>query len=217
MMGEQHRKKSAGMIMAHPDDETLWAGGTILVHPDWQWSIFTLCRGNDKDRAPKYFTALQQLHAHGQIADLDDGPEQIPLPDLVVQQTVLDLIDGQSFDLVITHGPYGEYSPSHRRHREVSASVGALWQCGKLTTEQLWLCAYDDAGGAHYPQAVHDVEMFLPLDQDIRAEKYRIIHDIYGFSPESWEANTTPGAEGFRCFTTPNDYAEWLQRNEVQW
>jgi LmbE family N-acetylglucosaminyl deacetylase len=46
--------KAVAVIVAHPDDETLWAGGTILSHPSWQWFIVCLCRGSDKDRAPKF-------------------------------------------------------------------------------------------------------------------------------------------------------------------
>ena len=42
--------KAVAVIVAHPDDETLWAGGTILSHPSWQWFIVCLCRGSDKDR-----------------------------------------------------------------------------------------------------------------------------------------------------------------------
>ena len=29
------------MIVAHPDDETLWAGGTILKHPEWHWETWS--------------------------------------------------------------------------------------------------------------------------------------------------------------------------------
>ena len=27
------------VIVAHPDDETLWAGGTMLMHPDCQSTV----------------------------------------------------------------------------------------------------------------------------------------------------------------------------------
>ena len=30
------------VIVAHPDDETLWAGGTILMNPDNDWTKTTL-------------------------------------------------------------------------------------------------------------------------------------------------------------------------------
>ena len=37
-------RKSA-VIVAHPDDETLWCGGIILIHPEADWHIISLCRG----------------------------------------------------------------------------------------------------------------------------------------------------------------------------
>ena len=49
------------VIVAHPDDETLWAGGTILMNPENQWTIITLCRRDDPDRNPKFYAALKIL------------------------------------------------------------------------------------------------------------------------------------------------------------
>ena len=80
--------KSVVLIVAHPDDETLWAGGTILSHPSWQWFIICLCRGNDKERAPKFHKALKILKAEGIMAALDDGPEQNPIPETEIQHIV---------------------------------------------------------------------------------------------------------------------------------
>ena len=53
------------VIVAHPDDETLWAGGLMLMHPEVKWTVVTLCRKSDLDRAPKFFKALERLNAVG--------------------------------------------------------------------------------------------------------------------------------------------------------
>ena len=70
---DHSRSKNIAIIVAHPDDETLWAGGTILSTPSWQWFIVCLCRGNDEDRAPKFFKALKILKSEGVMGNLDDG------------------------------------------------------------------------------------------------------------------------------------------------
>ena len=72
---ERANSKKVALIVAHPDDETLWAGGTILSHPGWECYIVCLCRGNDADRAPKFKEALKELRSEGIMGDLDDGPD----------------------------------------------------------------------------------------------------------------------------------------------
>jgi len=34
-------KKIVAVIVAHPDDETLWAGGLLIDHPEWD--VFVAC------------------------------------------------------------------------------------------------------------------------------------------------------------------------------
>lgn len=60
------------VVVAHPDDETIWMGGTILANPRVRWTIFSLCRADDKDRAPKFRQVCKFLGARAMISDLDD-------------------------------------------------------------------------------------------------------------------------------------------------
>ena len=108
-MDPGHEKtKSVAIIVAHPDDETLWAGGTILSQPSWRCFIVTLCRASDADRAPKFFRALKEFGAEGKMGDLDDGPDQVPLAEDQLQEALLQLLPQNYFDLILTHSPVGE-------------------------------------------------------------------------------------------------------------
>ena len=187
------------VIVAHPDDETLWAGGLLLSHPEWSVVIVTLCRGQDPDRAPRFQAALKCLGAVGAMGDLDDGPEQAHLAPAMVKTTILSLLVRQDFDRLLTHGPKGEYT-SHHRHEEVSKAVEELWREGVLRAPSLWQFAYEDAGGGHFPEPRMDASFCFLLSEAVWKRKNHIISDIYGFSPESWEARVSPRTEAFDCF-----------------
>jgi hypothetical protein len=135
------------------------------------------------------------------MADLDDGPGQAPLPALQVQDTTARLLSGAGYDLVLTHGPNGEYT-WHRRHMECCRGVVELWRSGGIHTSRLWLFAYEDGGRAYLPRVRADADRRDALPDDIWLEKHRLITDIYGFAPDSWEAQTTPKEEGFWCFNS---------------
>ena len=184
------------VIVAHPDDETLWAGGIILMNPQIQWTVITLCRKSDPDRAPKFFKAIAELGANGAMGNLDDGPDQKPLDEPHVQREILKLLPSRQFDLIITHGLHGEYT-RHLRHEETASAVLALWKSSKLSSKQLWTFAYSDNGGSQLPQAAENPDLLLNLPNKVWQNKYNIITNIYGFSPDSFEAKVTPKNEAF--------------------
>jgi LmbE family N-acetylglucosaminyl deacetylase len=210
----QTRKHStAAVIVAHPDDETIWAGGTVLNHPDWHWTIVSLCRGSDTDRAPKFSHAVQRLGGDSAIGDLDDGPEQLPLSEDDVQQTVLSLLPETHFDLILTHSPLGEYT-RHRRHEETGTAVALLWEKDLIKARELWMFAYEDGGKGgkdDLPKAIKTAHLISNLPEDIWRMKYLIITDTYGFAPETYEAHIVAREEAFWCFQSPTEYRDWLK------
>jgi LmbE family N-acetylglucosaminyl deacetylase len=207
-------RKAVAVIVAHPDDETLWAGGTILNHPLWQWFIVCLCRGSDKDRAPKFLKTLQILGSEGIMGDLDDGPEQKPLDENELKHTILQLLPSRHFDLIISHNPTGEYT-RHIRHEEISKAIIKLWYNGKISANELYTFAYEDGGKKYYPRPVQNAPVYRTLTKRIWLRKYNIITETYGFEKNSFEAETTPRAESFWQFTNPGDAKKWLDNGGV--
>jgi LmbE family N-acetylglucosaminyl deacetylase len=191
--------KDCALIVAHPDDETLWAGGTILMHPEANWTIITLCRKSDPDRSVKFFNVMKELGAVGAMGDIGDGPEQIPQDRRNLQNTILDLLPPRKFDLIITHGPWGEYT-RHLKHEETGKEVMALWESERLFAKQVWRFAYEDGEGKYLPRVVQDADLKIRLPDEIWKKKYDIITNVYGFAPDSFEARTTPQEEAFWCF-----------------
>src|SRR5450759_877528 len=137
-------RKSVAVIVAHPDDETLWAGGTILSNPSWKLFVVCLCRAGDIDRAPRFYNALKNLKSEGIMGNLNDGPDQKKLEENEVESAILQLLPPAHFDLIISHNPSGEYT-RHIRHEETGKAVIKLWNAGKISTNELWIFAYDDS------------------------------------------------------------------------
>jgi len=207
-------KAKVVVLVAHPDDETLWAGGTLLMHGEWTTFVGTLCRAGDADRAAKFFSVLKRLGAKGAMADMDDGPSQSPLNAELVRTTLRSLVPNERFDIVMTHGPKGEYT-HHLRHEEVSRSVLEMWACGEIQSRELWLFAYEDGGGHRLPLAQKGADVLVDLPDEVWAIKRSLLTEIYGFVPESWEARTTPRREAYWRLVVPDDARVWLQRGRL--
>jgi LmbE family N-acetylglucosaminyl deacetylase len=206
--------KTVAIIVAHPDDETLWAGGTILSHPSWRCFIICLCRGNDKERSPRFYSALKILKSEGIMGSLDDGPEQRPLDGKEVEGTILDLLPPHHFDLIISHNPSGEYT-RHLRHEEVSKAVINLWHSTKISSGELWTFAYVDGNKEYNPKPVENASIYRKLTKRIWFRKYSIITETYGFEKDSFEAETTPKSEAFWQFTDPYEAQRWLRKGGI--
>jgi LmbE family N-acetylglucosaminyl deacetylase len=208
------KPKNVAVVVAHPDDETLWAGGTILSHPSWNCFIVSLCRGNDKERAPKFYQALEVLKSEGKMGDLDDGPDQNPLNEEEVEQTILDLLPEKHYDLIISHNPNGEYT-RHLRHEEVSKAVINLWNKSKISADELRTFAYEDGQKKYYPRPMENAAVYRTLTKRIWLRKYSILRETYGFEKESWEVQTTSRDEAFWQFTNPFLARKWLNNGGI--
>ena len=207
--------KSIAVIVAHPDDETLWAGGTILSHPSNKWFIVCLCRASDPDRSVRFYKALKQLKAEGAMGDLDDGPTQEPLNEKELEEYIIKLLPDTHFDLILTHDSKGEYT-RHLRHEEVNKAVVTLWNDGKITANELWTFAYEDGNKAYFPQAIEKANLFEILPEQIWSKKYKLITKTYGFGKDSWEAETTPLSEAFWQFKDSHAAKKSITKQEKE-
>ena len=203
--------RTVAIIVAHPDDEILWAGGIILNNPQWQYFITCLCRKNDEDRSAKFYKVIKILNAQGIMGNLDDEPEQKPLNAIQVEQKILDLLPNKHFDLIITHSPFGEYT-KHLRHEEAGRAVITLWNKGKIATNKLWAFAYEDGNKNYFPKAIENTPYLETLKKGIWNKKYNLITETYGFEKNSWEAKTTPKTEAFWVFNNPNEANMFLNK-----
>ncbi|MEI9950511.1 MAG: PIG-L family deacetylase [Pseudomonadota bacterium] len=207
-------RESVAVLVAHPDDETLWAGGRLLSETSWSPFVWSACRAHDAERAPKFYRILSQLGAQGAMSDLDDGPDQSPLADERIEQSLLESLPSRHFDRILTHSPLGEYT-RHRRHEEVGRAVLRLWLRGTLSAAELWLFAYEDQGGSRLPRAIASADIVCELSGEVWQRKYRLITEDYGFAQASWEARVTPRTEGFFRVTTAERATAWLEQAQT--
>ena len=186
----------AVIIVAHPDDETIWAGGLVLSHPDWDWTVLSLCRAGDTDRRPKFFAVCERLGAHGIIYDLDDNPEPSPIePGRDIGQPILKALGETEWDLCITHGKNGEYG--HTRHKQVHAEVVGLVESGRLNCKELWTFAYESDARKKTCRPADWSNKLIAVTKQNLAEKKRIVRQVYGFKRRSFENRVCVSPESF--------------------
>lgn len=101
------------MVVAHPDDETMWGAG-ICIRETVHVIICCSIPRTDPIRAWKFYTACERLGTVGRILPAVETAASEPLAGL-------DTIDLSGFDTVITHNQHGEYG--HRHHMHVHAWV----------------------------------------------------------------------------------------------
>ena len=103
-------------LVAHPDDETLWAGGSIIRYIMLGRQVTVICcsiprRPSEIMRAYEYFEACRIL---GAFAKLFPYTETGPSEHLPIRITPKEL---NQYKLILTHGPKGEYG--HQHHKDL--------------------------------------------------------------------------------------------------
>jgi LmbE family N-acetylglucosaminyl deacetylase len=179
-------KSDALVIVAHPDDETIWMGGTILRNKDWKWTILSLTRSKDSDRMPKFERVCQIYNAKAIISDLDDELLQ-PLDINEVISKIKNSLPQKKYDFVFTHGKNGEYG--HIRHIETHDAVEQMAKSGELIANEVFFFNYKKGENVPYPELkapepIISSDFVLDLNEQEFELKKEIIKNVYGYPNE---------------------------------
>lgn len=200
------KNEEALVIVAHPDDETIWLSGFILKHPKINWTILSLCRATDPDRAPKFRKVCRALGARAIITDLDDEgrvSERQALPEIrrLIKQKIgekkFSARGGPAFgwDFLFTHGANGEYG--HPRHKSVHQVVKKMAKNGELKAKKVFFFNYKKISKYHLAPAKNS-DFILKLTAKEFKKKKSLMAKIYGFAPDGIDANYCTNIESFK-------------------
>lgn len=110
------------MIVAHPDDETLWGGGHLT---EGGWFVVCLTNGYNQVRKNEFYTVVHESGNIGLILsypDLQGGKKSDwSLVKPKIAKDLDTLMNYKHWGMVVTHNPAGGYG--HIHHRMTSALV----------------------------------------------------------------------------------------------
>ncbi|PEB19920.1 PIG-L family deacetylase [Bacillus toyonensis] len=103
------------MIVAHPDDEFIFGGATLIKEPGWK--VICLTNGDSPIRANEFYTAMKIIDASCEIWDYPDRYDG----GFNKSQLLKDLskvFQKYSFNCIVKHNLQGEYG--HSQHKSLS-------------------------------------------------------------------------------------------------
>lgn len=137
-IGENKAEKL--MIVAHPDDETLWGGLHLL-----EGGYFVVCitNGNNSTRKEEFYNVLKESGNDGIILSYPDKVctrrDNWKNIRSYIESDIEKILKSKKWNMVVTHNPEGEYGHIHHKMtssivREKFIEYGmekSLWYFGK--------------------------------------------------------------------------------------
>lgn len=192
------KEKEILVIVAHPDDETIWVGGTLL-RTNFNKTIICLCRKKDRDRKARFEKACRILDAKGYIFDLDDSEKGYykKISEKEIIKKILKITRGKNYDYLFTHGKNGEYG--HQRHIEIHNAVLEMLKKKFLTAQKVFFFSYTKKENGFQGWAIYNsnADKLIKLNRHQLSMKKNLIKNIYGFKEGGFEEKSSGEIEGF--------------------
>lgn len=176
----------AAIFTAHPDDETIWMGGTILSKCDWSWKIFIATHNVNDPRGREFQKAVQEYRKQINIQKLDfefiEIMEDTQDQNSIERQDVynkLNCINLNDYDIIFTHNVDGEYN--HINH----TILGEYFKDERKNELNIWhfLCpAIQNPRKKHIGEYVESIF----LNQAVLARKLFIFQCAYRSQHYLW-------------------------------
>lgn len=119
------------MIVAHPDDESLWGGKHLL---DENYLVVCVTCGSDEKREEEFEEAMDYTNSSFislGYPDLTDGKKDNWNKCYnSIKKDINIILEKKSFEKIVTHNPNGEYG--HIHHKMVSDIVTSVSEKNKL-------------------------------------------------------------------------------------
>jgi hypothetical protein len=188
---------NALIAVAHPDDETVFCGGTMLYYPTWTWTVVCFTWGRHTTRYIQFQNAMKHFRTLGVdisrylTLEQEDTGKELTQEEWLAWKGAIQC-HNLSSDIVFTHNTQGEYGHSH--HKSVNTIVHELFS-------NVWefICP-----GAVNPQPFRTKVNEVPLSADILGKKtevfnrcYKSEHYIWGILREVMEYEFKTGPEIF--------------------
>ncbi|MHC4265032.1 MAG: hypothetical protein ACYSUK_03765 [Planctomycetota bacterium] len=183
------------VIVTQPGDEALWAGGTILMHPETKWTILSLCGGSDPELQSRFNKAMESFGAQGIIGHFQVDADET-FTQFQAQKAIGKLMFSERFDAIITHTFWGEFE--HTKMASITAkSVLGMTRTGQLMAKQILQFACEKKEESPLVTPVQEADVLIELDEEIMEKKFRIVTDVYGYSQDTIEVKSLSDKETF--------------------
>lgn len=147
-------KKNSLLVVAHPDDESIFFGGLVQVYRRRPWKIICVTDGNadgeGEKRRKDFFSACQQMKAKSfEMWDLPDRYGQR----LNIEELISRLKSEEAAE-VFTHGALGEYG--HPHHQDVCLATYRAFAKRSIVWSTAYNCFADKI--VRIPQRAFEVK-----------------------------------------------------------
>jgi GlcNAc-PI de-N-acetylase len=149
------------MVVAHPDDESLFGGAQLL---EGGWKVICVTNGYHSVRRLEFEKAMKFTNSDFEIWNYYDQ-QGLPLDDYCIREDIRRVINSQDWYKVVTHNEYGEYG--HKHHIQIHNILKSMME------RRLW---------------TFDLNQIIPLPQSVWENKLKLIQ-IYQSQKQRCDAH----------------------------